>query len=95
MSQRYVYITLNVTKKIVCCTGSSKNKSMDIADNLTLSNLMSRNNTKRNSRNEDNSSNWEKEKEIFELQLTQLQEQLVAAMVQNQQLSIILIFVTN
>jgi len=30
--------------------------------------------------------NWETEKEVFELQLTQLQEQLVAAMVKNQQL---------
>jgi len=31
-------------------------------------------------------NSWQKEKEVFELQLTQLQEQLVAAMVQNQQL---------
>lgn len=67
---------------------------MDPDDSLTLKNLMRRNSKSRKKSTDQNeetssssSSSWEKEKEVFELQLTQLQEQLVAAMVQNQQLS--------
>ena len=63
---------------------------MDFAeDELTLSKLMEKNNesdkTKSDKKNQ-KGDKWEDEKRIFETQLNQLQEQLVATMVQNQQL---------
>lgn len=66
---------------------------MDTSEN-TLSSLVKRNSLSFKSTQASDEGNkkkeehktWTKEKEVFELQLNQLQEQLVAAMVQNQQL---------
>ena len=58
-------------------------------DELTLSKLMERNNERSKSKSDkknENGDKWEDERRIFETQLNQLQEQLVATMVQNQQL---------
>ena len=58
-------------------------------DELTLSKLMERNNESSKSKSDkknENGDKWEDERRIFETQLNQLQEQLVATMVQNQQL---------
>ena len=63
---------------------------MDFAeDELTLSKLMEKNNESDKSKSDKKNQKgdkWEDEKRIFETQLNQLQEQLVATMVQNQQL---------
>ena len=63
---------------------------MDFAeDELTLSKLMEKNNESDKSKSHKKNQKgdkWEDEKRIFETQLNQLQEQLVATMVQNQQL---------
>ena len=58
-------------------------------DELTLSKLMEKNNESSKSKSDkknENGDKWEDERRIFETQLNQLQEQLVATMVQNQQL---------
>ena len=58
-------------------------------DELTLSKLMEKNNESSKSKSDKKNGNgdkWEDERRIFETQLNQLQEQLVATMVQNQQL---------
>ena len=63
---------------------------MDFAeDELTLSKLMEKNNESDKSKSDKKNQKgdkWEDEKRIFETQLNQLQEQLVATMVQKQQL---------
>ena len=63
---------------------------MDFAeDELTLSKLMEKNNESDKSKSDKENQKgdkWEDEKRIFETQLNQLQEQLVATMVQKQQL---------
>ena len=63
---------------------------MDFAeDELTLSKLMEKNNESDKSKSDkknEKGDKWEDERRIFETQLNQLQEQLVATMVQNQQL---------
>ena len=48
-----------------------------------------------NEKNHKETKNWKKEKEVFELQLNQLQEQLVAAMVQNQQLGLFSLYFSH
>ena len=58
-------------------------------DELTLSKLMEKNNESSKSKSDkknENGDKWEDERRIFETQLNQLQEQLVATMVQNQHL---------
>ena len=76
--------------------------SADDSADITLSLLMERNSETSNgvnmrektsgdkvrkiSRKQEEGEEWMKERNVFELQLNQLQEQLVAAMVQNQQL---------
>ena len=63
---------------------------MDFAeDELTLSKLMEKNNESDKSKSDkknEKGDKWEDERRIFETQLNQLQEQLVATMVQKQQL---------
>ena len=63
---------------------------MDFAeDELTLSKLMEKNNESDKSKSDKKNQKgdkWEDEKRIFETLLNQLQEQLVATMVQKQQL---------
>ena len=63
---------------------------MDFAeDELTLSKLMEKSNESDKSKSDKKNQKgdkWEDEKRIFETQLNQLQEQLVATMVQKQQL---------
>lgn len=53
-------------------------------DEFTLSLLEKRNSVKKET--SEGEEKWSKERNVFELQLTQLQEQLVASMVQNQHL---------
>ena len=69
---------------------------MDILDDdITLSMLMKRNSEKKPAEQKKTESlkvtdlSWLKEKEVYELQLNQLQEQLEASMLQNQNYGIL------